>query len=72
MIQIKKLQIIIWIAFIAIILQGCGSSGSKSTEESSTKSSALNLDIEKPQLKFGFIKLTDMAPFAIAKELGLF
>jgi nitrate/nitrite transport system substrate-binding protein len=28
--------------------------------------------IEKPQLTFGFIKLTDMAPLAIAKELGYF
>ena len=28
--------------------------------------------LEKPDLKFGFIKLTDMAPIAIAKELGFF
>ena len=28
--------------------------------------------VEKPQLTFGFIKLTDMAPLAIAKELGYF
>ncbi|MEJ2363006.1 MAG: ABC transporter substrate-binding protein, partial [Gammaproteobacteria bacterium] len=27
---------------------------------------------EKPQLKFGFIKLTDMAPLAIAYEKGYF
>ncbi|MEC9368155.1 MAG: CmpA/NrtA family ABC transporter substrate-binding protein, partial [Pseudomonadota bacterium] len=27
---------------------------------------------EKDELKFGFIKLTDMAPLAIAKELGFF
>ena len=27
---------------------------------------------EKEELKFGFIKLTDMAPLAIAKELGYF
>ncbi|MBI3436627.1 MAG: ABC transporter substrate-binding protein, partial [Proteobacteria bacterium] len=27
---------------------------------------------EKEDLKFGFIKLTDMAPIAIAKELGYF
>lgn len=30
------------------------------------------LDVEKDELKFGFIKLTDMAPLAIAKELGYF
>ncbi|MBP1850432.1 CmpA/NrtA family ABC transporter substrate-binding protein [Rhizobium halophytocola] len=30
------------------------------------------LDVEKDELKFGFIKLTDMAPLAIAKEKGFF
>jgi nitrate/nitrite transport system substrate-binding protein len=30
------------------------------------------LKIEKEELKFGFIKLTDMAPIAIAKEQGFF
>jgi nitrate/nitrite transport system substrate-binding protein len=30
------------------------------------------LDIEKSQLKFGFIKLTDCAPLVIARELGYF
>jgi nitrate/nitrite transport system substrate-binding protein len=30
------------------------------------------LKVEKEDLKFGFIKLTDMAPIAIAKELGYF
>ncbi len=30
------------------------------------------LEIEKPDLKFGFIKLTDCAPLAIAKEKGYF
>ncbi len=29
-------------------------------------------DVEKEDLKFGFIKLTDMAPLAIAKEKGFF
>jgi nitrate/nitrite transport system substrate-binding protein len=29
-------------------------------------------DLEKPVLKLGFIKLTDMAPLAIAKEKGFF
>ena len=28
--------------------------------------------LEKTSLKFGFIKLTDMAPIAIAKEKGFF
>ncbi len=30
------------------------------------------LRVEKDELKFGFIKLTDMAPLAVAKELGYF
>ena len=30
------------------------------------------LDLEKDELKFGFIKLTDMAPLAIAYENGYF
>ncbi|MGH1485367.1 MAG: CmpA/NrtA family ABC transporter substrate-binding protein [Cellvibrionaceae bacterium] len=34
--------------------------------------SALAQEPEKTELKFGFIKLTDMAPLAIAKELGYF
>ena len=45
----------------------CGGGSSTTTEEAGTGSA-----IEKPQLKFGFIKLTDMAPLAIAKELGYF
>jgi len=33
---------------------------------------AAPLQVEKDELKFGFIKLTDMAPLAVAKELGFF
>jgi nitrate/nitrite transport system substrate-binding protein len=33
---------------------------------------AVKGDLEKPVLKLGFIKLTDMAPLAIAKEKGYF
>ena len=33
---------------------------------------AAELDVEKDELTFGFIKLTDMAPLAVAKELGYF
>ncbi|UUX49500.1 ABC transporter substrate-binding protein [Nisaea acidiphila] len=35
-------------------------------------SAAEMLDVEKDELKFGFIKLTDMAPLAIAYEKGYF
>ena len=33
---------------------------------------AAELELEKDELKFGFIKLTDMAPLAIAYEKGFF
>ena len=33
---------------------------------------AEELELEKDELKFGFIKLTDMAPLAIAYEKGFF
>ncbi len=36
------------------------------------KTTNSTISVEKPQLKFGFIKLTDMAPLAIAKEKGYF
>ena len=42
----------------------------KVAEEPAAVSKALNL--EKDQLKFGFIKLTDCAPIVIAKEKGFF
>jgi nitrate/nitrite transport system substrate-binding protein len=37
-----------------------------------TPVSAEMLDLEKDELKFGFIKLTDMAPIAVAYEKGYF
>ncbi|MEX2215531.1 MAG: CmpA/NrtA family ABC transporter substrate-binding protein [Phycisphaeraceae bacterium] len=67
------------------ILAGCGQSGSSptpavaaDTSDTSTptgktaKPVTILLDVEKPQLKFGFIKLTDCAPIVIAKEKGFF
>jgi nitrate/nitrite transport system substrate-binding protein len=36
------------------------------------KSAAQPFDLEKDELKLGFIKLTDMAPLAVAYELGFF
>jgi nitrate/nitrite transport system substrate-binding protein len=36
------------------------------------KSAAQPIDLEKDELKLGFIKLTDMAPLAVAYELGFF
>lgn len=37
-----------------------------------SRASAAPLDLEKDELKFGFIKLTDCAPLVVAKELGYF
>jgi nitrate/nitrite transport system substrate-binding protein len=55
------------IVALAVVLYSCGGSKKKEAE-----SSAKTLAVEKPQLTFGFIKLTDMAPLAIAKEMGFF
>ena len=54
----------------AVALAGCGSENNTAT----ANVAAANLDgeIEKPNLTLGFIKLTDMAPLAIAKEKGFF
>ncbi|MFD1292253.1 CmpA/NrtA family ABC transporter substrate-binding protein [Lutibacter holmesii] len=63
------------LAVIALLTLGaCGGSEKKketaAPEAAATKTN--KLAIEKPQLTFGFIKLTDMAPLAIAKEKGFF
>ena len=60
---------------VAFLLAACGGKEAKKTTEVATEavaSKTKQLDIEKPQLTFGFIKLTDMAPLAIAKEKGFF
>lgn len=62
----------------ALLLVACGGKGEKQSKETAsaevTSSGTISktLDVEKPQLTFGFIKLTDMAPLAIAKEKGFF
>ena len=61
-------------ASMAAVLVSCGGKKKEATvatEEASAPTTTV-LEIEKPQLKFGFIKLTDMAPLAIAKEKGFF
>ena len=62
---------------LSSILQSCGKTESKNENQQAqtskdTSKTSNTLDIEKPQLTFGFIKLTDMAPLAIAKEKGYF
>lgn len=71
---IKNILQHITIAFSISFLISCGGGSTKNTEsaKSSSTGNTILLAVEKPQLKFGFIKLTDMAPLAIAKELGYF
>lgn len=60
---------------LALVFTACGDTKTKKAEAASEEAVASKtkmLDIEKPQLTFGFIKLTDMAPLAIAKEKGFF
>ena len=61
---------------VGALVMACGGKDAKkaaTTEvDETTTSKTKMLDIEKPQLTFGFIKLTDMAPLAIAKEKGFF
>ncbi|ANW95044.1 nitrate ABC transporter substrate-binding protein [Wenyingzhuangia fucanilytica] len=57
----------------ALLLASCGDKKKKETKTTtSVEQASTSLEIEKPQLTFGFIKLTDMAPLAIAKEKGFF
>lgn len=67
----KRIAYII-LAALAPLLYSCGTAESSTKTETGEATTAPSLDIEKPQLTFGFIKLTDMAPLAIAKELGYF
>jgi nitrate/nitrite transport system substrate-binding protein len=60
----KILGAVVSLALISA-LAGCG--GASDAPKAAAKG-----DLEKPVLKLGFIKLTDMAPLAIAKEKGFF
>lgn len=55
-----------------LLLTACGGKEKKNDTETVVEPKVSTLQIEKPQLTFGFIKLTDMAPLAIAKEKGFF
>lgn len=57
------------VAGMALSLAACGSSGDS---DDNVKAAVVEGAIEKPNLKLGFIKLTDMAALAIAKEKGFF
>ncbi|MEM8528241.1 MAG: CmpA/NrtA family ABC transporter substrate-binding protein [Bacteroidota bacterium] len=66
---INSFLIVLAMSFIAC---GGGDAMTETSKADVSSSTESTLAIEKPQLKFGFIKLTDMAPLAIAKELGYF
>lgn len=72
----KSAYKILMIAVLTTLIYACSGGSAKDTAsgemQSQPLSSTIPLEIEKPQLTFGFIKLTDMAPLAIAKELGYF
>ncbi len=57
-----------------LVLAACGGGSSDTSADSDPAAASAESSggIEKPSLKLGFIKLTDMAPLAIAKELGFF
>jgi len=60
---------------IASLLLSCGGKNEKkemAALDGDKTSATEHLNLEKRQLTFGFIKLTDMAPLAIAKEKGFF
>ena len=65
-------------AACALLLSACGGGETTAPTEADPKPkvevdvSIPSLDLEKTDLKFGFIKLTDMAPLAIAYEKGYF
>ncbi|MFM5930165.1 MAG: CmpA/NrtA family ABC transporter substrate-binding protein [Novosphingobium sp.] len=58
---------------VSVALAGCGGGGSSAPADTGEIAKvAAAKGIEKSNLKLGFIKLTDMAPLAIAKEKGFF
>ncbi|WP_025739664.1 CmpA/NrtA family ABC transporter substrate-binding protein [Aquimarina pacifica] len=70
----KKISFKIITVLTLMAMMSCGGEKKKkgASEDVDSKEEASALTIEKPQLTFGFIKLTDMAPLAIAKEKGFF
>ena len=68
-------KILINLALVAVTTLGVVSCKKEAkTEEATTEAASTSttekLALEKPQVTLGFIKLTDMAPLAIAKEKG--
>ncbi|MEO1449740.1 MAG: CmpA/NrtA family ABC transporter substrate-binding protein [Bacteroidota bacterium] len=66
----KRICCIALLGLMTLLYTACGDSTAQTSSEASSATSSTA--VEKPQLTLGFIKLTDMAPLAIAKELGYF
>lgn len=67
---LKKSGLILASTCLLAMLPACGG-GNKDGDPAATADISGEA-VEKPALKLGFIKLTDMAPLAIAKEKGFF
>ena len=59
------------LAMASAALAACGG-GDRAGSSETVQAAAVAGAVEKPTLKLGFIKLTDMAPLAIAREKGFF
>ncbi|MEL7156860.1 MAG: ABC transporter substrate-binding protein, partial [Actinomycetota bacterium] len=76
--RVSRREVLLGLASVAaggLTLAGCGSdAGSTAAAPAAPASDAASGGgvIERPSLTLGFIKLTDMAPLAIAKENGYF
>lgn len=58
--------------FIAVLLAGVALASCGKGADTSERPAASASGIEKPALKLGFIKLTDIAPLVVAQEKGFF
>ena len=70
-INLFNINVALSLLVLSFILDGCGGKSTSPITEASAQVADAD-EIEKPELTLGFIKLTDMAPLAIAKEKGFF
>jgi len=68
----KHTSLTLLVLAISLLIESCGGKGQSATSASTQDISIPDEQLEKIELTFGFIKLTDMAPLAIAKEKGFF
>ncbi|NKB16196.1 MAG: ABC transporter substrate-binding protein, partial [Sphingomonadales bacterium] len=61
-----------FLSIAALPLAACGGGGDTGSSAGGNASAGAAGAIERPSLRLGFIKLTDMAPLAIAVEKGFF